>query len=404
MTFPDGFVFGTAATALGAEGAASRSDWARWEADAMAPPSGDGNGFATNAADDGLLVAGLGVGAHRMGVDWARLEPSEGAPDLGEVERVRSRIDAVRRAGCDVWLALWEGPCPGWFLDEGGFADDKARRRFFPRHADRCGQWFGDLVAGWFPVHDPVAWAGAGYLAGSVPPGRTAAVDRWGQALRGMVLAQRDAWRELRGGGVPVATSWQVGPVVAADATVPARAEARRVDRTVWGVLVSALRDGHLMVPGRIDELDVPDLRDCCDLVGVTYRGAMAVTADGRLAPYPADAPRGDDGWAVWAEGLGEALRRVGELLPDRPVMVASWSVATTDEQFHADALRDALAVVEDACHDGVPVRGFFHRSAVDGYEVGGGFGLRTGLFDRDRSPTEAAHTYARVIATRTAR
>jgi beta-glucosidase len=404
MGVPDDFIWGTAATALGAEGSSPASDWRRWQERHGAATSLDGNGFATNAAGDAEAIASLGVRAHRMGVDWARLEPAEGRIDGSEVERLRGRVAALRSAGLDVWLSLWEGPIPGWFADEGGFGDDRARSRRFPRHVDRCGEWFGDLVAGWFPVHEPVSWSGAGFLAGTVPPGRVEAIDAWGRNVRGLLYAQRDAWRQLRGGGPLVATSWHLGPVVAADQTIPAREAARRVDRTVWGALVSALRDGHVVVPGRNDELDVPDLRDCCDVVGLTYRGGMAVTEAEALVPYPPDARCGDDGWAPWAEGLGETLRRVAELLPDRPLLVAGWSAASDDVRFRADQLVDAIGAVEDALRDGVPVRGFFHRSAVDGYEVGGGFAWRTGLFDRDRIPTDVALEYQRMITTGTAR
>ncbi len=394
---PVGFVWGTAATALGAEGAAPASDWARWEATGRAPASGDGNGFALDFADDLALLASLGVGAHRLGIDWARLEPAEGRPAGGEVERIRGVLEAARAAGVVPWASLWEGPIPGWFADEGGFRDDRARGRYWPRFVDRCGEWFGDLVAGWFPVHEPVRWAAGAFLAGTLPPGRREP-DEYAKAVRGLLLAQRDAWRQLRG-GPPVATSFDLAPVAAADGTVPARQAARRVDRTMWAAPVTALRDGHLRVPGRLDELDVPDLRGCCDLVGFTYRGGIGVTADEMLVPHPPGRRTGDDGWAPWDEGLGITLRRLADELPDRPVVVAGWGVASADEQWRAAELRAAVAAVAEAVADGVDVRGFFHRSAVDGYEPGLGLRARTGLFDRDRAPTAVATTYAELIA-----
>ena len=41
-----------------------------------------------------------------------------------------------------------------------------------------------------------------------------------------------------------------------------------------------ALRDGLLTVPG-IPEVEVPDLRDSCDIVGFSHSSALGVTRDG---------------------------------------------------------------------------------------------------------------------------
>ena len=70
--------WGTAAAATQCEGAAPRSDWAGWEAEGRVPASGDGNGFRTRYAGDLALLAEHGITHHRLTIEWARLEPSEG--------------------------------------------------------------------------------------------------------------------------------------------------------------------------------------------------------------------------------------------------------------------------------------------------------------------------------------
>ena len=87
VALPEGFIWGTASSSLQCEGAAPTSDWSRWERDGRAPPSGDGNGFADRAEEDLQLLGQLGLGAHRIVLEWARLEPHDGHRDSGVVQQ-----------------------------------------------------------------------------------------------------------------------------------------------------------------------------------------------------------------------------------------------------------------------------------------------------------------------------
>jgi beta-glucosidase len=376
--------WGAALSSTQVEGASPGSDWARWEAEGRAPASGDGNGFATGAAEDVSLLAGAGLRALRLSVDWSRLEPEEGRVDGAEVERWQGLLATARAEGAEVWLGLQHVALPGWFLDEGSFPDDKARSRYWDRHVDRCGEAFGDLVAGWFPIDQPSLWAEAGYRFGRRPPGTTDA-KATGEALRGIALAWRDAWRLLRGGGPLVATSLDLPLLRAADDTVPAREMARLAERLTWGVWVAALRDGVLDVPGRAEEV-VDDLQGSADVVGVTYRGGLANDGEGTRLPRPRDVARTATGDTVWPAGLGEALQRLGEALPDRRLLVARVGVGTTDDGQREDLLRALDAELVGAAADGVGVEGAFYGSAIDAYEWEHGFAVPFGLFDRDRA------------------
>jgi beta-glucosidase len=173
MPFPDGFLWGTSASSTQCEGAAPASDWARWERLGRAPLSGDGNGFGTRYADDFRLLAEHGLTYHRLSLDWARIEPREGERDSSAIEHYRAVLGAARAAGVAPWVCLHHFTLPGWFADDlGGFLDERAGRYHWSRHVDFCGETFGDLVAGWQPVNEPVQYAAGGFLGGGFPPGK----------------------------------------------------------------------------------------------------------------------------------------------------------------------------------------------------------------------------------------
>ena len=233
-------MWGTAASSTQTEGAAPRSDWAAWEAAGKVPASGHGNGFAEQYAEDFAQFAGQGLTHHRLSFEWARLEPRPGQHDPAAVEHYRQVLTAARDAGISVWACLHHFTLPGWFSeDEGGFVDDRARGYFWPRHVDWVAETFGDLVDGWKPINEPVAYALLGWLRGTIPPGKQDE-GTFLEALEAIMLANHEAWRLLRSGDQPTCTIHSLFPVFAdrssdieAERTAAA-ANAKVVDDIVW--------------------------------------------------------------------------------------------------------------------------------------------------------------------------
>jgi beta-glucosidase len=402
--FPSDFWWGSAASSTQTEGAAPRSDYFRWEERGMAPRSGEGNGFATNYASDFELFAEYGLTHHRLSIEWARIEPYEGKRDPAAVEHYLSMLAAAQDSGIDVWVCLHHFSLPGWFSDDmGGFLDDKARGYYWPRHVDWMAETFGDLVFGWKPINEPVAYAGAGWLLGGLPPGKTDPAE-FPKALRATHLANHEAWRLLRSGGKPVSTIMNLSPIYpgtrARDGQEreQASAVARLYDDVFWTSWIRALRDGVLAIPG-VPEEEIPEMAGSFDFIGFSYYNAMTVYADMSVGPYPADAKVGPMGYAPWPEGLGIVLRRLQDELPGRAFLVAECGFGTDDDAWRTSLLRDSIEQVRAAIADGVDVRGFFHWTAIDNYEWSHGYDVQFGLFDRDRNPkgsAELAREYAK--------
>ena len=388
--FPSDFLWGTAASSTQAEGAAPASDWYALERAGRVPPSGAGNGFGTRYAEDFELYAQFGLTHHRLSIEWARIEPEEGRRDDAAIEHYREVLTAARDAGVAPWVCLHHFTLPGWFTEigEGGFVDDRGRSYFWPRHVAFCAETFGDLVYGWKPINEPAAYSMT-YRTG----GRAPAQLDWGKVfdtLAGTLVAQRDAWRELRGSGAPVATIHNLSPVFPVGETVHTTRVVDALDAVIWHAWMRADRDGVLELPGRMPR-EVPDLQEACDLVGFSYYSSIGVDDDGRQVPYPTDARVGSMGYAPWSEGLGIVLRRLHDELPGRPLVICEHGVGTDDDAWRTDVLRESFDVVVDAIHDGVDLRGFFHWTGVDNYEWNRGLDVQFGAFTLDREPRGTA-------------
>ncbi len=312
------------------------------------------NGLRTRFAEDMVLLAEIGLTEVRIPFDWARLEPRDGTVDGGEVEWIGHVVSAARSAGLGVWASLCEGPLPTWFADEGGFDDERAASRYWPRHVNRLAERFGGEVAGWFPIDRPSRIAA---LAHADDPQKKA------EQLRQLALSWRDSWTILRG-GPPVSTLLELDVSRPTDTTVEARKTANRNDRTLWAVWLDCFRDGSLAVPG-LFEREVPGLVGATDRLGCWVRATDKRSID----------------------DIGAIVRRLAEEGTDVPLSVTV-QPGTCEDHERVSRLEHVVAELLDACADGVSIAECWFSPAID--PPGGD----VAIIDADRQPKPSAEVW----------
>ena len=377
ITFPDGFLWGTATAAHQVEGGNWNNDWWAFEHTPGTPcvePSGDACDHFWRYPEDIALLADLGFGAYRFSLEWSRIEPEEGEfstrrarplpADDRDVPRPRRRCRSSRsttsrrRAG---WRPTAAGTNPT-IVDR------------FARFCERAVAHLGDHIGMACTINEPNVVSLIGYLHGRVPA-RASATSR----------AYDHGQRE------------------------PAR------PRTVRAY--DAIKAGPGRLPGRLDRRDGR-------LVGARGRRSRCSTTSAhmhedqlprsgarrrlrRRAGVLAHPPRPrrhalgarggrrdvDDGLRVLAAGArgGDPARGRGHRRPDlrhrerhrhrrRPERIAY--------------VTDALDGVGRCLDDGLDVRGYFYWSLLDNFEWAYGYRPRFGLVAVDRE-TQRPHAEA---------
>ncbi len=394
--FPDNFWWGTGASSTQCEGAAPAGTWYRFEQEGKVPVSGDGNGFGTRYAEDFALYTGLGLTHHRMSVEWARIEPQEGRRDEAEVDRYRNIAVAAREAGISLWICLHHFSLPTWFVDDhGGFLDDQARATFWRRHVEFMAETFGELVFGWKPINEPMAYAICGWLLGVMPPAREN-LDEFAVALRAAHLANYESALILRQTGKTVASVHNLAPTYPADDSPEAAALAQSSDDITFGCWLSAERDGVLRVP-LVDPVENPDFGTAFDVIGFSNYSAQAIGAPFDILPYPPDGDVGPLGYVPSSEGLAAVIDRLHDELPGRPLLVSEHGVGTADDAQRSAIIERSVELVRERLARGVALKGFFHWTGVDNYEWNFGYDVAFGLFDRGRTARGTAALMARL-------
>jgi beta-glucosidase len=386
-------MWGTGASSTQCEGAAPHSDWIEWERAGNAPASLNGNGFGTRYAEDFALLSELGLTHHRLSIEWARIEPSEGVHDQHAIRHYRDMLIAANSAGIQPWVCLHHFTLPKWFADLGGFLVDNNRVKYWTRHVEFIANTFGDLVFGWQPVNETNYYPAAAYLGRGWSPGHND-LEEYRTVSQQMHLATADAAVRLKQTGKPVASIFGLSTLELLD-DEPATLEfAERFYNANWNAGIGLFRDGVLRF-ANCQAIDRSDLQGSFDLIGFSYYCAHGVR-NGHIVPYPESNNPSPLGYSIWPDGLGLVLDRLHTELPDTPLLIAEYGVGASDDLTRAEYLSAGLKLTHDAIQRVIDIRGLFHWTAVDNYEWLHGFDLQFGIINADRTIKPSARLLQR--------
>jgi beta-glucosidase len=366
--FPEGFLFGSSTAAHQVEGGNFNNDWWAWE---HAPyttcveSSGDAIDQWHRYAEDFALLAELGQNAHRMSLEWSRIEPAPGEYSRAALEHYRRVLGTLEQLGLTAFVTLHHFTLPRWLAEQGGWLAREAVERF-ARYTERVGAALGDLMPFAGTINEPQIVALMGYREGLFPPG-----------LRNPVMFERATRRLLaaHAAAVQAVKSGRGDPQAGACLQLPAYEPARPDDPACVAACAQLV---HAMEGVYLEDL-------AGDWVGVQYytRQRVDPTAVDGFAPAPEGAPLTQMGWEIHPEGLHRAI--VSAARSALPVYVTENGIATADDSQRIAYMRDHLAQVARAIADGVDVRGFHYWSSFDNFEWAEGYRPTFGMIGIDR-------------------
>jgi len=399
--FPPGFLWGAATAAHQVEGDNRASDWwAAEESGRLPHRSGRACDHLRRYEADFDLARAFGHNAHRLSLEWSRLEPEPGVRDeaaFGHYERV---LEALRARGLEPVVTLHHFTAPRWFAERGGWLAADALDRF-AAHVDAVVERFGSQIRWWITVNEPTVLAKHGWVTGDWPPFVRGRWDLAFRVIHRLCTAHRRAYRCIHA-RVPDALVSFAHSIPWIEPCDPSRTLDRLAARLRTIFLVDWCFD-------RVRESG----RRLLDYVAVNYytRSIVRWRPRGRALLFGVDChephhgPRlfDDLDQELWPEGLLQVLRRCARL--GLPVLVTENGIATTDDGLRLAHLRGHLEALARALGEGVELRGYLHWSLMDNFEWAKGTTARFGLAATDfatleRRPRPAMRLLAEVART----
>lgn len=193
---PDGFRFGVATAGFQIEGGFNgpgepANNWVRWERAGQVEPSGIALDFWNRYEDLLDRVAALGCDAFRLGVEWARVEPSPGVVDDSALDRYAAMLDACHERGLEPLVTLHHFTHPAWLGEDFWLSGDAPRQ--FAAWVELVAGRLASRCRNWVTINEINVVGLDAYFLGVFPPGRVLAVADVTRAfdnlLAGHVLA-----------------------------------------------------------------------------------------------------------------------------------------------------------------------------------------------------------------------
>jgi beta-glucosidase len=364
ITFPEGFLWGTATAAHQVEGGNCNNDWWDWEhtpGSGCREASGDACDHFNRYPDDIKMLADLGFGSYRFSVEWSRIEPAEGEFSTAALDHYRRMCATCHENGITPIVTYHHFTTPRWAMAGSGW-DDSAMVDRFTRYVEGTTAALGD-VTGWAcTFNEPNGVATWGYLAGAFPPGRRDRDARNG-ATENFIASHAKASGVLHAGpgDFPVGITLAMSDFQAVDGGEVYR---DRIRRNMEDLYLEAVRGD--------------------DFVGVQTYSRTRVGPEGALGP--ADGLETTQmGYEFWPEALEATIRRAWEVTDGTPILVTENGIGTEDDTRRIEYVTRALQGVRNALDDGIDVRGYTCWTLLDNFEWALGYMPKFGLVAVDR-------------------
>ncbi len=439
LSFPDGFLWGSATAAYQVEGAVGEGGRGRsiWDTFSHTPGKtvhGDTGDIACDQfhrLDEDLdLMSELGLKAYRFSVAWPRIQPDGRGPANREgIDYYRRLVAGLHRRSIIPCLTLYHWDLPQALQDEGGWTS----RDVVPRFADYAALLYealGDQVPLWITLNEPWVSAWQGYGSGAHAPG----IEDDAAALAAthhLLLAHAAAVEAFRGvemGNGRIGITLNLTPALPADNNSSDSAAARIVDGNQNRLFLDPLfharyPEDMLEVYASVSDFafvkdgDLGRISADLDFLGINYYQRHHVTAGteiaGRARVVPPEGITTAMGWRIDPEGLTALLKRVDDEHTKIPLYVTENGAAfddyvdpggRVDDRERVEFLDAHFRAAHSAIAQGVNLNGYFVWSLLDNFEWALGYSKRFGIVYVDyptqkRIPKQSARWYSEVIA-----
>jgi beta-glucosidase len=401
IKFPEDFLWGAATSAYQVEGNNTNSDWWAWEKSlSLKEVSGQACRHYELYAQDFDLARSLNHNAHRLSLEWSRIEPEEGKFSSQELEHYTDVILSLKERNLEPIITLHHFSNPLWFARLGGWQNRKAGA-YFLRFVEQVVNKLKDKVRYWVTINEPLVYVYHAYILGSWPP-QVKSFLKAGGVQRNLVTAHIHAYRLIHR---IYQNNKLEAPYVSIAKNMPAFVPC---SPTLKNRISTYLRK-KLFNFNLIDKL----VRyHCLDFIGINYytrtlveverwnfRNLMIDVCKNNHHPLP----KNSLGWDIYPQGLYNLLLKLKKY--NLPIIILENGICTDDDNLRWDFIAEHLENIHLAMEQGVNLIGYIYWSLIDNYEWDKGFGPRFGLIEVDynsyrRTLRESARKFAAVCKT----
>ena len=392
--FPRGFLWGTATAAHQVEGNNTNNNWSEWEKSPGRIINDQKSGLACDWwggrwQEDLVRALESGQNAHRLSVEWSRIQPEENRWDEDALQRYQEMVRWMVNHNMTPMVTLHHFSDPLWLSAIGAWENPETPA-LFARFTRRVVAALKDYVNLWVTINEPNVYALSGYVEGAFPPGKSdlglAAV-----VIENLILGHAAAYRVIH----ELQAEAQAGIATNYRSFAPAhswnlldRLPIRALDQIFNRAFNDCLAIGRLNLV--LKKKTLPGTAGTQDFIGLNYYSRDLVSFN-LLEPgslfsdrsYPKDAEISPTGFiANVPAGMWDGLKWAHRY--NLPIIVTENGVEDEPDTLRPRYLIEHLHQVWRAANFHWRLKGYFHWSRVDNFEWERGWTQRFGLWGLD--------------------
>lgn len=338
--------------------------WPRIKKEAIRPDnyvSGRGVDHYHRYEEDFAILKSLNMNAFRFCIEWARIEPQEGAWDAAAIAHYRTYLRTLKKMGITPVVTLFHFTLPEWFAAKGGF-EKRRNIKYFVYYVEKVLSELGRDIEWIVTINEPTVYAGESYLEGHWPPNKTRKRDML-RVLYNLVTAHKKVYKLTR-----ARKKWKVSMAhhliycYPGDDAILSRASARVA---------------HYLLNTWV----LRRVRRHSDFLAINYYFARRIYGYRAHDPY---LKVSDLGWDMQPDKLQYLLEDLAERYR-LPIMITENGLADGADSQRQWWLTETIKAMHEALKRDVKLIGYLHWSLLDNFEWDKGYWPKFGLVAVDR-------------------
>ena len=366
--FPDDFILGTATSAFQIEGA-GKTEW-RGFIGKDGTPLNNAIMHYERYKEDMEYILYLG-NAYRFSMDWSKLQ-EEPFGDLNKdvLAHYEYIFKTLKENNKKVMLVLHHFANPAWIFKFGGWPSKKTVDVFVD-YSKKVLDYFSPYIDYINTFNEPNAYGLETYLLKDFPP-KKFSIAGWKNTLKNMGQAHEQIYDYTK----------EKFPLIQVGISYAAMLMETFSDKS----LIQKAMKGFA---GLIQNEGVHELftkKGKVDFIGFSYYTRILLTGGITMA-YEEKGRKfleehgleHDDIWEIYPEGIYRNLKYFYEKYR-KPLIITENGSCTEDDNLRKKVLHAHLQYVLKAVNEGIPVKGYFHWSTFDNFELATGPSRKFGL------------------------
>ncbi len=401
-SFTNKLILGSATSATQIEGGDKNNSWYDWYLQGKIKDGSDPSVSTQHYRlykEDTALLKELGMQAYRMGIEWAKIQPTPHTFNEEVLNHYKEEITLLLSYGIKPLVTLHHFTNPMWFEKAGGFLGKNAVEQFL-KYVEYVVVGLGDLVEEYITINEPNVYALNGYVSKFWPPGKFAFFE-YTKVQGALALCHIKGYNLIHKlkaqKSVKVGYALSVAFFEAKNGHNPFHVFLTKImERNFQTCIFKAFSKG--VFTRSVKSKEKVQAGNYSDFIGINYymKNVIYRLNMGARKGQPVN----DLNWQIYPKGIAQIAKQIYKEYKT-PIYVTENGVCDNTDAYRCKYIYEHLKALNE---ENMPVERYYHWSFIDNFEWSEGNSGRFGLVHVDyqtmkRTVKKSGEFYKEIIA-----